>query len=138
MAQDQIAAIEAKLLQVASRVVGTIQLRCHQALTSANPVDLGHARSWWVPSIGSPTDETPVRSGSDDEIKAAASARYSANQAKAYQIAATYNVKLGPAFISNPVDYLRWLNAGTSSQAGAKWIERSIETAVASAGNLRL
>lgn len=115
-----------------SEVVRRLQLRTFQVLTSATPVDKGTARSGWTPSVGSPILD-PVRAPKeDDAARAAAAQRFAENQTKARAIAGSYLVEQGPAFIANAVPWIIPLNAGSSSQAPAMFVERGIETALRS------
>jgi len=115
-----------------AHVVGRLQLRCFQVLTSGTPVDKGTARSGWTPSTGGPTT-TPITAPSDEgQAKAEAAQRFAENQAKAEELARTYRVNLGPAFLSNPVPWIVPLNMGTSSQAPSMFVEQGLATAVQS------
>jgi len=141
--------IEGEIIAAVEGIVGKIQLRAFQVLTSATPVDTGFARASWTPSTGSPvTDRVELggdlleTNGPVDAAKKGKSAKARAmrarNIAKAKEIAATYKVKLGPAFLSNGVRYLEFLNQGSSAQAGSKFIERGIEQTVRSFQGRRL
>lgn len=115
-----------------AEVVRRIELRAFQALTSATPVDLGTARSGWTPSVGSAIEERITGTGDDTADRQAAAARLSENTAKARQIAETYLLSQGKAFITNPVPWIVPLNEGSSSQAPSKFVERAIDTALRS------
>ncbi len=79
------------------------------ALMRATPVDTGHARRNWFASIGQPVTEATITGG------AAANAQVTA-----------YKLEAGPLWVSNPVDYVWFLNYGTSKQAPAGWIETTV------------
>jgi hypothetical protein len=72
-----------------------------KALMRATPVDTGHARRNWFASIGQPVTE-PSDSGAG-----AANAAVSG-----------YKLEAGPLYVSNPVDYVFYLNYGSSEEGG--------------------
>lgn len=80
-----------------------------RGLMRATPVDTGHAwRNWWA-SIGTPvTEATEAGAGS-------------ANAA-----VTRYKLEMGPLWVANPVDYVFFLNYGTSKKAAAGWIETTV------------
>lgn len=118
--------------------VGKLQLRCWQALTSATPVATGFARSAWIPSFGS-ADTAPLkRPTTEKAAKASARTRRAFGAAQAKQIAESYKLSQGRVFISNNVGYVQYLNAGSSAQAPAMFVEKAIEAAVKSFGGRRL
>lgn len=96
--------------QVATIVKATV-LELDANLREATPVDTGHARANWVPSIGSPS--------SAEDAGAAHEAGTAAILA--------YKLEDGPAWESNNVPYVLALNAGSSTQAPALWIEAAID-----------
>ena len=94
-------------------------LEIDKELRKATPVDTGHARANWVPSVGSPHV---------GDLESAAAA-----MAHAAGVAGVLRFKLGDGalWVSNGVDYVAILNYGTSDQAPAMWIEAAIDRAVA-------
>lgn len=139
MATNQPSQIEAALLQFTGRLIGQLQLRTFQAVATATPVDTGWARSGWSPGVGTAgriklkADKAPRNK---EEAAQIARSRYAQHLATAQGIAAVYRVSLGQAFISNAVPYINRLNQGYSAQAGARFVERAIETALRSLTNL--
>ena len=80
-----------------------------KALMRATPVDTGHARRNWWASIGQPVTE-PSQEG-----------------AGAANAAVTgYRLEAGPLWVSNPVDYVVFLNYGSSKKAPAGFIETTV------------
>lgn len=128
--------IEFELRAATNETIRKFQLRAWQALTSASPVDTGHFRSGWTPSVGSPVSDRLERPTDTAEAKSRARPRSAKNQAVAEAIAKTYQVERGRVFIVNGVPYGRYLNAGSSSQAPARFVERSIERAIRSLSRL--
>lgn len=78
------------------------------------PVDTGHARANWVPSIGSPFGGSVAGTSSSEHDAG---------------VAAVLGYKLGdgPAWVTNNVPYILILNDGHSSQQPAGFIERAID-----------
>ncbi len=93
-------------------------------LVEDTPVDTGWARANWVPKIGSPHTST---AGS----RAAAESGSLDQGPQASGQAAILGYKFGPAIhITNNVPYIKKLNAGTSSQAPAAFIQGAILRAI--------
>jgi hypothetical protein len=126
--------INVEILSEAEKVVGKVQLRLLQVLSSATPVDTGFARAGWTPAVGTPATRRLDRPIDAEVAKKAAKTRAAENQAKATALAAAYKVTQGPAFMSNNVPYIVFLNEGSSAQAPAKFVERAIEQVVRSFG----
>jgi len=115
-----------------AEVIRKLQLRALQTLQSATPVDTGHARSAWTPSVGSPVEERLDRPANEVDAKSSASGRLSENRAKAEAIADSYLLPQGTVFISNNVPYVIFLDQGSSSQAPSNFIERALVAAIVS------
>ncbi len=130
--------IEDALRDASELVVGRLQLRTWQALTSATPVDKGTARSGWTPSVGTPVEEAIRAPADEGAARSAASARYSKNQARALDLAARYSLAQGSAFLTNAVPWIVPLNMGSSAQAPSMFVERAIDTAIRSLDGLTL
>ncbi len=92
------------------------------AAEGGTPVDTGWARSNWLINIGS-----PITSPSGDVGQPSPSAQ-SAGQASML----VYSVLQGPVWISNNVPYIVFLNEGSSKQAPAGFVQRSIARALTS------
>ncbi len=124
--------ILAELDKFASRQAGKLQLRVLQVLTSSMPVDTGFARGAWTPSIG--TADLSISKAPRDKARAKSegAANLSKNLSKSQGITRRYRLKDGSIFISNNVPYIGRLNAGSSAQAPARFVESAILTAVKS------
>ncbi len=84
------------------------------------PVDTGHARANWVPSVGAPfAVEVPGISSTEHDAGVAAVLGYKLGD--------------GPTWITNNVPYILALNDGWSSQQPAGFIERAIDETLAEA-----
>lgn len=82
------------------------------------PVDTGHARANWVPSVNTPRiEEQPGTSSAAHD----------------QGVAAVLSFKLGDGvlYVSNGVPYIRRLNEGHSKQAPALFIEAAVDRALA-------
>ena len=80
------------------------------------PVDTGHARANWVPSIGQPHSGEVQGDG--------------AHAAGVGQVVG-YTLDRGPLFVSNNVPYIQQLNYGHSKQAPALFVESAVDRALA-------
>lgn len=90
------------------------------------PVDTGWARANWVPQIGEPFRGT---AGTREQAEAGNVSGAEQGQGLA-TVAATYKLERGKVYISNNVPYIGRLNAGSSRQAPAGFVEAAIAKAV--------
>jgi hypothetical protein len=107
------------------KVVAGVAVDIGRAVTvnvaEATPVDTTHARSNWIPSVGSPqvgvagTKESPS----------------SVEQSVGLAQLASYRLEQGDVFVANNVDYIDQLNQGSSPQAPPEFVETAIEEALA-------
>jgi len=113
---QQSARIGAALRSTAQRVCIALALEIDRELRLATPVDTGHARRNWVPSVGQP-HQGAVQ---DDSAHAQGIAAVLA-----------YELASGALWVANAVPYIRALNYGHSQQAPAGFVERAIDLAMA-------
>lgn len=92
-----------------------LALELDAELRKRTPVDTGHARANWIPSVGVPADGE------------GGSAAHAAGVAAV--LAAGPNEDM---FVTNNVPYIDRLIAGSSTQAPAGWDLEAVDTAVAS------
>jgi hypothetical protein len=112
--------LEKKLLGLVETAAKALILEIDKELRkrgSGTPVDTGHARASWVPSVGS-----PVRAEPDGNSSAA-------HDAGVAQVL-TYRIGGGSLYLTNAAPYIRRLNDGWSSQAPALFIEACIDRAM--------
>ena len=111
----------ARLLnRVTEEEARALTLDIHNRVTRDTPVNTGWARANWVPSVGTPQEE-PV--GSPDRVTTAP-ANAGVREILAWRFAQ------GLAFIANNVPYIGDLNAGSSRQAPAGFVQKAIQTVV--------
>lgn len=84
------------------------------------PVDTGWARANWIPKIG---QEPQSVSGSRDAVT-------TTDQAKGQGELLKYTLNQGSIYISNNVYYITRLNAGSSRQAPAGYVQDAIKRGV--------
>ena len=116
------------------KTVRRLQLRLYQVLTSESPVDTGFFRAGWSPSSGAPDRSSPVDppAGGPEAAAAAAPGLQSRHAQAAQALAASYKLAEGSVWIVNNVRYGVYLNAGSSAQAPALFVERAVASVVAS------
>jgi hypothetical protein len=102
--------IKAELAKAAK----ALTLEIAKEARKATPVDTGHARANWVPSVGSP-HRGEVNDPSAAQAGAAVVLRYELSQ--------------GPLFVSNGVPYIQRLNHGHSKQAPRLFVEAAVDRA---------
>jgi HK97 gp10 family phage protein len=92
-----------------------VALVANQTVIMATPVDTGRARANWQVSI-----DTEIDSEVDDT---------NANAALQRNQAVIRGYKNGAIILQNNVSYIGALNAGTSAQAPAGFVEKALQTA---------
>ena len=106
------------------KLITRLTLNITANLVEDTPVDTGWARANWVPNIGSPRTKTAGTRTSAEDGNVDTAPQLNG------QIAAL-NYKLGPAiYVSNNVPYIKKLNAGSSTQAPAAFIQGAILRAI--------
>lgn len=111
----QAAEVRKNLEALIAGAAQALALEVTSQLIEACPVDLGHARRNFVPSVGEPHD-------GEDEGGA---------QAAGQAAVLSYRIGDGPLYVTNNVPYLPYLLLGSSSQAPAGWDLVAVDAAVA-------
>lgn len=111
----QAAAIGARIRKHIESAALMLVLEIDKELRRATPVDTGHARRNWIPSVGAMN----TAEAKDDSAHASGVAEVLA-----------YKLSQGVLWVSNAVDYVRFLNYGSSEQRPAGWIERAVDIAM--------
>lgn len=93
-----------------------VTLAVQQNLIILTPVDTGHARGNWVPSIGSPSLG----------VKGAPGVASTSAQAAGVAGILRYRHKMGATYITNNVPYIRRLNRGHSRQAPPGFVRMAV------------
>ena len=110
----------------AGRLVEEVAERVHGALVLGTPVKTGNARSNWLVGVGAPrSGVVPIRSEVETINDGAATIRG--------RVKGDAEVN-----ITNDVDYLTLLNAGSSRQAPAGFVEKAVAIGVRVAVQFRL
>lgn len=108
------------------RLVEEVAERVHGSLVLSTPVKTGNARSNWLVGVGAPRSGTvPIRSEAETINDGAAAIRG--------RVKGDTEVN-----ITNDVDYLPLLDAGSSRQAPAGFVLKAVETGVRVAAQFRL
>lgn len=97
-----------------------LAMEIHGRLVEETPKDTGWAASNWVPQIGS---RFPSTVGSPESLDAS-------QQAIGLAQLANWDIRKGPAYISNNVEYIQALNDGHSAQAPAMFVEKIVQSEV--------
>lgn len=104
-------ALQRKLDALIERATKALILEIVRELKRATPVDTGHARANWIPSVGSENT---------------AEAQDASLQAAGQAAVLSYKLGQGLLFITNVVPYIRRLNDGWSGQAPALFVESAV------------
>lgn len=116
----RIRALARRMPDNVDKIVKQAAIAVDQAVVLATPVDTGRARGGWQVGLGGPSTEDL---GLLDQSGAAAIARNNG---------AILTRRLGQdIFISNNVEYIGFLNEGSSSQAPAGFVELAVQAGVA-------
>ena len=113
---SQAAAIGERLRREVANVCKMIALEIDKELRRRTPVDTGHARRNWIPSVG-----VPARVEAKDDRP----------HAEGVAAVLSYQLADGALWVANNVPYIRRLNYGHSSQAPAGFVEMAIDAALA-------
>lgn len=114
------AALEAHLQKVIAGVASDIGRAVTNRLVEATPEDTTHAKTNWVPSIGAPFDGVAGSKASPSSVE----------QSVGLAQLQAYRLEQGDIDVTNNVDYIHQLNAGSSPQAPAGFVEAAIEEAI--------
>lgn len=112
-------------------LIRKIGLAADQAVVFSTPVDKGVARSNWRVSLNRPVTDTVAAyaPGENLGISETANAQAAINQG---QTVISQRRDMQPIYISNNLPYIGALNAGSSRQAAAGFVEAAVtEAAVA-------
>jgi hypothetical protein len=107
-------------------VVRQLSVEIVANLIETTPVDTGWAKANWVPSVGLPV----IRPGSFEPPDTLGIASARGQQTAGTLGLLSYTYTQGSVFISNNVPYVPRLNAGSSTQAPAGFVENAIEKAL--------
>lgn len=108
--------IGAQLKKQIATMAKALTLQIDANVRKATPVDTGHARANWVPSVGSP------HSG---EVQGGSAHDQGVTRVLAFKL------EDGALYVSNAVPYVPRLNDGHSKQAPSLFIETAVDQAVA-------
>ena len=115
------AAIGRALRADISRTMSAVMIRAYEAVVLATPVDTYHAASNWILSVGSPYTGVD---GSRDAVS-------TAQQDQGLQEATRFDVgRHGKIFLRNNVEYLPFLDQGSSQQAPADFVANAFQSAL--------
>jgi hypothetical protein len=110
-----------------SKIAAKITLDITADLQRHTPVDTGWARANWVPEIGQRPPETEF--AGDKPSPEEVSQQAAISERKKSEIF-SYRLNQGDIFISNNAPYIGKLNAGSSRQEPAGFVQRAIANAL--------
>jgi len=109
--------------EAVNKAARRVALNVTAELQKTTPVDTGWARANWIPQLGVPfsgVDGTRTRGAISTSAQSAGTAQ-----------AASFDIKKDTVvFITNNVPYIKKLNAGSSQQAPAMFVETAVAVAV--------
>lgn len=112
------------IVQGSTKSVQKMILDIHADLQEQTPVDTGWAASNWLPSVGIPIEDPAGTRESVQENAASVG----------LEGVLRWNIESGlPIFVVNNVPYISALNAGSSKQAAARFVDKIIQHRVAEA-----
>jgi hypothetical protein len=126
-----------KIPENANKIKRKAALAIDQTVVLSTPVDTGRARSNWQVQLNSPN--TTVRSAYSPGKKLGKGDSSNASAAIAQGSLVIGQSKPGDSiYVSNNLDYIAKLNAGSSAQAPAQFVEEAIDDAIAAISKERL
>lgn len=105
-----------------------------QALVTSTPVDTGRARANWIVGTGPSTAAIDAYFPGKGGATAAANAEAALQQARDFLDGADVSV----IYISNNLEYIQYLNEGSSAQAPAGFIEAAVDAGIAHVKTIRV
>ncbi len=126
--RNQIRVVVESLEQFVELLVPALALAITAALKRApseggTPVDTGFARANWVPKIG---ERFQGLAGTRAEAELGQVSTAQQAEGEAELVSGIYDLARGVVHITNNVDYIRQLNAGSSAQAPAAFVQAAI------------
>ena len=119
----QVDLVMSALDAVIENVVKQVVTEVSKELDITTPIDTQFAVSNWIPTIGKPfKGEVGVRETLDIS--------FDAKKTGLKDVQLNYKFSLGRAFITNNVEYIIDLNAGSSKQAPSAFVQKSISRAL--------
>lgn len=109
-------------------------LAIDQVLVTSTPVDTGRARSNWVVGIGPSTRAIDAYAPGEKGSTAAENAEAALRQARDFLDSTDVSV----IYISNNLDYIQYLNEGSSAQAPAGFIEEAVQAGIDYVKNMKV
>lgn len=106
--------IEKVMLGRTEQLMKMASIEFFRQVIIATPVDTGRARFGWYITVNTPSEEVPPMG------------QYSIPNVESHSKVGTFTVK-DRLFITNNVPYITKLNAGSSKQAPAKFVEKAAE-----------
>lgn len=123
--------------EVINQLTGAVEVlssRLTQGLTNrlfeATPKDTTYAASNWIPSVGLPYRATALPEQSRT-VRNALQPTVRGVQIRNTIDIGTYRLQQGRLYIFNAVPYINTLNGGSSTQAPANFVQRSIAQEIA-------
>lgn len=102
------------MLRTASQRVKRAAILIDQTLVAATPVDTGRARSNWIVTLGVPSAASRLPMSPTEALREGESVINGWRPGQSI-------------FITNNLNYISKLNAGSSAQAPAGFVERAVE-----------
>ncbi|WVW77406.1 tail completion or Neck1 protein [Stenotrophomonas phage vB_SmaS_Bhz59] len=116
--------------QNADRLTRTVALAADQAVVVSTPVDTGRAKSNWIVELGSAPSDT-IEPYAEGEFGSTAAENEQAALQQGESVIAGYNGDLNvDIHITNNLPYIEELNAGSSYQAPANFVEIALVEAL--------
>ena len=129
MADEQLSFLVADLRTFTAAETVALALDVQANLQEDTPRDLGWARANWVMSVGLPVEDPAVAAKSNPG-PADVSRALTRQQQSLAEVTSYGSITQGAIFTTNNVPYIGRLNAGSSRQAGAAFIQRSAARAM--------
>lgn len=119
-------ALAAALTRRTEQTAIALVLEVEANIREAMPVDTGWARANVIASIGDPVTAPAGARGKPHVANRSADDAQAAGDASVLG----YKLEMGSLYVGIPVDYVRFLNNGSSTKAPAAFIESSVERAI--------
>lgn len=122
----RIDAIADNIPEAVHAIVRKAALMVDQAVVVATPVDTGRAKSNWLATIGAPSSAALTEAFYPGKWGSTRSSNEQTAISGAAAVISRYGADDSSIFIANNLHYIGYLNAGSSRQAQAGYVERQL------------
>jgi hypothetical protein len=124
--------------KITSTLLKEVVKAAHYEVVSSTPVDTGLARSNWIVSAGTPVSLVIPPYSPGSRLGVAESQNAAAAISAGQEVIDGTSPNVTTYYVQNNVPYIGELNAGSSKQAPALFVEKGVQAGMAKAASTQL